>query len=120
MRTLLAVALAAVHPQLLAVVAGVDAADGAAARAHDERLGRRRRGSLVADALQDVAVGDADPVNAGLALLDPLVARYRAAGLDVTLHVYPGARHEVFNETNRDQVLDDVVEFIHAALARIS
>lgn len=27
-------------------------------------------------------------------------------------HVYPDARHEVFNEINREQVLDDVVEFI--------
>ena len=31
--------------------------------------------------------------------------------------VYPGARHEVFNETNRDEVLDDVVAFIHRSLA---
>src|SRR3954464_12507606 len=26
--------------------------------------------------------------------------------------IYPGARHEVFNETNRDEVLDDVVGFV--------
>ena len=25
---------------------------------------------------------------------------------------YPGARHEIFNETNRDEVLDDVIEFL--------
>jgi alpha-beta hydrolase superfamily lysophospholipase len=31
--------------------------------------------------------------------------------------VYAGARHEVFNETNKDEVLDDVVAFIHRALA---
>ncbi|HEV2813150.1 MAG TPA: alpha/beta hydrolase [Solirubrobacteraceae bacterium] len=30
--------------------------------------------------------------------------------------VYPGARHEVFNETNKDEVLDDVVAFIHRTL----
>lgn len=49
-----------------------------------------------------ITVGDADPVNAGLALLTPMVERYRAAGLtDVTTAVWPGARHEVFNETNR-------------------
>jgi alpha-beta hydrolase superfamily lysophospholipase len=29
---------------------------------------------------------------------------------------YPGARHEIFNETNRDEVLDDVTRFIHAHL----
>ena len=30
--------------------------------------------------------------------------------------VYPGARHEVFNETNRDEVLDDVTSFIDRVL----
>jgi alpha-beta hydrolase superfamily lysophospholipase len=30
--------------------------------------------------------------------------------------VYPGARHEIFNETNRDEVLDDVVAFIDRSL----
>jgi alpha-beta hydrolase superfamily lysophospholipase len=29
---------------------------------------------------------------------------------------YPGARHEIFNETNRDQVLDDVVAFLGRSL----
>jgi len=33
-------------------------------------------------------------------------------------HVYPGARHEVFNETNRDEVIADVTAFIDRALAR--
>lgn len=26
---------------------------------------------------------------------------------------YPGARHEIFNETNREEVLDDVLGFVH-------
>jgi len=30
--------------------------------------------------------------------------------------IYPGARHEVFNETNRDVVLDDVAAFLRRAL----
>ena len=29
---------------------------------------------------------------------------------------YPGARHEIFNETNRDEVLDDVVGFVRRRL----
>ncbi|MFP5346763.1 MAG: lysophospholipase [Actinomycetes bacterium] len=29
---------------------------------------------------------------------------------------YPGSRHEIFNETNRDEVLDDVLAFVHRHL----
>ncbi|MGA7134396.1 MAG: lysophospholipase [Mycobacterium sp.] len=35
---------------------------------------------------------------------------------DVELKVYPGLYHEVFNEPERDQVLDDVVSWINARL----
>jgi len=41
----------------------------------------------------------------------------RSGLVDVELIVYEGARHEVFNETNRDEVLDDVVAFIRRVLA---
>ncbi|WP_338749273.1 alpha/beta hydrolase [Janibacter alittae] len=30
---------------------------------------------------------------------------------------YPGARHEIFNETNREEVLDDVLAFVHEQIA---
>jgi alpha-beta hydrolase superfamily lysophospholipase len=53
-----------------------------------------------------IAVGENDPVNGGLALLTPLTDRYQAAGLgDVTVRIYPGARHEILNETNRAEVI---------------
>ena len=56
----------------------------------------------VGPALDQIAVGEADPVNGGLALLTPLTDRYQAAGLtDMTIRIYPGARHEILNETNR-------------------
>lgn len=32
--------------------------------------------------------------------------------------IYPGAMHEIFNETNRDEVIRDVIGFVHYALAR--
>jgi len=52
-----------------------------------------------------VVAGSADPLNLSLALLDLLVQRYRDAGLtDITTAYYPDARHEVFNETNRDEI----------------
>jgi alpha-beta hydrolase superfamily lysophospholipase len=40
----------------------------------------------------------------------------RVGSSDVELKVYPGLYHEVFNEPERDQVLDDVVSWINARL----
>ncbi|MCF6737086.1 alpha/beta fold hydrolase [Blastococcus sp. KM273129] len=60
-----------------------------------------------------VAVGDADPLNGRLALVQVLVDRLREAGVqDVTLRAYPGARHEVFSETNRDEVVRDLLAWL--------
>jgi alpha-beta hydrolase superfamily lysophospholipase len=50
----------------------------------------------------------------GLAWLDKLVTRYREAGLDVTTPYYDGGRHEMFNETNRDEVLTDLLAWLDA------
>lgn len=72
-----------------------------------------RLGAIRKDLPLYLAVGGQDPVNAQLAVLTPLVDRYRAAGLtDVTLRVYPEARHEVFNETNRAEVLADLLAWL--------
>ena len=38
------------------------------------------------------------------------------AGRHASAKSYPGARHEIFNETNQDEVLDDVIAFIRANL----
>ncbi|MEU4063908.1 alpha/beta hydrolase [Streptomyces wedmorensis] len=60
-----------------------------------------------------VLVGDHDPLNARLTLSDLLVSRYRHAGLtDLTYRSYEGARHEVLNETNRDEVVADLTAWI--------
>ncbi|GAB2832205.1 alpha/beta hydrolase [Lentzea nigeriaca] len=64
-----------------------------------------------------VLVGDHDPLNAGLSLSDLLVERYRAAGLrDITYRTYPGARHELFNETNAHEVVTDLLTWLSRAL----
>jgi alpha-beta hydrolase superfamily lysophospholipase len=52
---------------------------------------------------------------APLAETRPAVERIR--GDDFEQHVYPGAQHEVFNETNRAEVIDDVVAFVSARCA---
>jgi alpha-beta hydrolase superfamily lysophospholipase len=55
--------------------------------------------------------GARDPVAANL---EELGARYRAAGLDVTMKIYPDARHEMLNETNRDEVTADLIAWLAA------
>jgi alpha-beta hydrolase superfamily lysophospholipase len=60
-----------------------------------------------------VVVGDEDPLNNKLAFTDEVVDRYRKAGLvDVEYRTYPGARHEVLNETNRAEVTAELVAWI--------
>jgi len=64
-----------------------------------------------------ITVGEHDPVNGALALVNALVDRYQTAGLDdITLKVWPDARHEVFNETNRDEVLADMIGWLDSRL----
>jgi alpha-beta hydrolase superfamily lysophospholipase len=38
------------------------------------------------------------------------------AGRHASAKSYPDARHEILNETNREVVLDDILDFIHAHL----
>ena len=47
--------------------------------------------------------------------MEVLGQRYRDAGLvDVTVTLYDGARHEILNETNRDEVTADVIAWLDA------
>jgi alpha-beta hydrolase superfamily lysophospholipase len=68
-----------------------------------------------------IFVGDEDPINAGLTRIHPLVQMYRDAGLtDVTLKVYEGGRHEMLNETNRDEVVADLKAWLDQAIMKLS
>jgi alpha-beta hydrolase superfamily lysophospholipase len=59
-----------------------------------------------------ILAGERDPINHHLEWLKPLAQRYRAAGLtDVTEKEYPGGRHEMLNEINRDEVLQDLLSW---------
>lgn len=55
--------------------------------------------------------GDDDPVSDRGTGVRELEKTLRNAGLDVTARYYEGARHEVLNETNREEVHDDIVEW---------
>ena len=64
-----------------------------------------------------VVSGSDDPLAGGGQLVEVLGQRYRDAGLaDVTVKLYDGARHEILNEINRDQVTADVVAWLDAHL----
>jgi alpha-beta hydrolase superfamily lysophospholipase len=93
---------------------GLDAEGGKAmfARARDLADPSRLAG-VRKDLPVHLTVGEQDPVNGQLALVNALVDRLRAAGLtDVTLTVWPQARHEIFNETNRDEVEAELLAWL--------
>lgn len=59
--------------------------------------------------------GSADPLAGGGELITMLGDRYRQAGItDVTVKIYPDARHEILNETNRDEVTADLLAWLAA------
>ncbi len=61
--------------------------------------------------------GDKDPVGDAGKGPRAVAQQYRDAGVsDVTCTIYPGARHEPFNETNRDEVTADVIRWLDAHL----
>ena len=61
--------------------------------------------------------GSEDPVGDRGAGVRRLHGSYRAAGMRNTrCTIYPGARHETLNETNREQVMSDLLEWCEQAL----
>jgi len=62
-----------------------------------------------------ITSGDADPLAGSGALIELLGKRYREAGItDVTVKLYPAARHEILNETNRAEVTADILGWLRA------
>jgi alpha-beta hydrolase superfamily lysophospholipase len=80
---------------------------------HDRRLAN------VSKALPVLVIsGEHDPVTGpDNHYAKALVETYQALGLsDVTHKIYPGARHELFNETCRDDVETDLVDWLDRVL----
>ena len=60
--------------------------------------------------------GSADPVHGEEKGLERLLARYRARLQHVDYRLYPDGRHEMLNETNRDEVAADLVNWLRQTL----
>ena len=66
-----------------------------------------------------LVAGDADPINRGLAGLQHLEDAWRAAGVRrIDRQFYPGGRHEMLNEINRDEVTGNIIAWLGDALPR--
>lgn len=87
--------------------------------------GQYKRPLLVAEvAALDAYARDVDRLTMPVAVLhgtaDPFVPSERSVQAahdmptaDVTIHLYEGGRHEILNETNRDEVIADLAAWIH-------
>jgi alpha-beta hydrolase superfamily lysophospholipase len=61
--------------------------------------------------------GSADPVGNMGSGPTALVNAYRSLGIkDLEFVLYPGARHEPLNETNREEVMDNLLSWIQRHL----
>jgi alpha-beta hydrolase superfamily lysophospholipase len=61
-----------------------------------------------------VISGDSDPVGFMGKGVRQLLGMYQESGLmEVTSKIYPGARHEILNELNRDEVHQDILNWLN-------
>lgn len=96
----------------ITVQSWIDLLDGLQTIARPENQARIPRGLPVF-----VIAGKHDPVSGGGRALQQLLGAYATAGLTrVESRFYDGARHELLNETNRDAVTADVIDFFRRCL----
>lgn len=61
--------------------------------------------------------GTDDPIHGEQADIERMLDAFSAAGLSrVSVKWYEGGRHEMFNETNRDEVVADVIAWVNSTL----
>ena len=60
------------------------------------------------------------PVSNGGVAVRALEQLYVDAGIDVTSHYYPSARHEILNEINRDEVTADLRRWVDGVIGSAS
>lgn len=80
-----------------------------------------RPGRLQRDLPLYIVIGDDDPLG-GPRSVELLAQAYGERGglSDVTVQIYPGARHEVFNETNRVEAVTDLLAWLGQRLPQTS
>lgn len=68
-----------------------------------------------------IQIGSEDPLG-GPKSVQLLAQAYQERGglTDVTVEIYEGARHEVYNETNRREVIGDLVAWLDSKLGKIT
>ena len=60
-----------------------------------------------------ITSGECDPVGGkNHKLVDKLDLLYRSYGLPVTYQLWEGARHEILNETNKDEIINWILDYI--------
>ncbi len=89
----------------------IDVFDAAPGLITPERLGRIRK-----DLPIYVFSGERDPVGANI---QGLISALRSAGFTrLTTRIYPQARHETLNETNREEVTHDLIAWLDGVVGR--
>jgi alpha-beta hydrolase superfamily lysophospholipase len=64
--------------------------------------------------------GHRDPTNEFGNGLEALVAAYRQHGVrSIRFKLYPNARHEVLNEINREEVLNDLLDWLNLVVIQL-
>ena len=81
------------------------------------RLYPEKLGAMYKDIPVYLFAGDKDPVGAQGAGVAKVADEIRKAGVtDVEVKLYPGGRHEMFNELNREEAWDDLIQWIDSKL----
>ena len=61
-----------------------------------------------------IVSGNLDPVGGNTLAIMPLIERYKSYGIqDLTYKFYPEARHEILNEINRNEVQQDILDWLN-------
>ncbi len=77
-----------------------------------KRIAKEKNLPLSSDFPLLIISGACDPVGGNGKLVKSLYERYEKKGLSPILKLYEGARHEILNELNKEEVYSDVRDFI--------